>query len=213
MAVDLAAGADDALAATAGTTFDVLILDVMLPGSMDGFRLCSTLRGQHVESRVLMLTARDAVDDRVRGLEAGADDYLVKPFAFRELVARVRALTRRHLDDRSAVLEIGILCVDTSTREATLAGQPLVLTPKELAILEFFALHPGQLLSRSQLEQHLWNYDLAPASNLVEVYVGRIRRKLADAGGPDPFVTVRGGGYRLDRDRLCEPSSGAPGSA
>lgn len=213
MAVDLAADAEEGIAAATATAFDVVVLDVMLPGQVDGFALCAELRGRRVQSRVLMLTARDTVDDRVRGLEAGADDYLVKPFAFRELLARLRALTRRHLPDRSAVLDFGTLRVDTSAREATVDGRPILLTPKEFSILEYFAHHAGQLLTRSQVEQTIWNYDLAPASNLVEVYVGRIRRKLCDAGLPDPIVTIRGEGYRLDGRRLCDAFSGAPASA
>lgn len=213
MAVDVAADAEEGLIAATGAPFDVVVLDVMLPGSVDGIALCAQLRARRVRSRVLMLTARDTVDDRVRGLDAGADDYLVKPFAFRELLARLRALARRHLPDRSAVLEFGSLRIDTSAREATVEGRSVLLTPKEFAILEYFGHHAGQLLTRSQVEQTIWNYDLAPASNLVEVYVGRIRRKLCEAGLPDPFATIRGEGYRLDGRRLCDTSSSAPASA
>jgi DNA-binding response OmpR family regulator len=146
-----------------------------------------------------MLTARGSVEDRVAGLSCGADDYLVKPFAFRELLARVRALTRRHLDNRAAVLEAGPIRLDTVSREVTVGGRPLQLTAKELAILEYFMHHPGRVLTRVQVEDHVWNYDFAAESNLVEVYVGRIRRKLAAAGAGDAIATVRGVGYRLVR--------------
>lgn len=212
-AVDVVGDGDGAVTAAVMTPFDAIILDVMLPGETDGFAVCAQLRRARVRSRVLMLTARDAVDDRVRGLDAGADDYLVKPFAFRELLARLRALVRRHLDDRAAVIDIGSLQVDTSARDARVGGRSLVLTPKEFAILEFFVLHAGQLLTRSQVERAIWNDELAPTSNLVEVYVGRIRRKLVDAGVVDPFVTIRGEGYRFDRQRLCDAFSAGPASA
>jgi two-component system, OmpR family, response regulator len=145
-----------------------------------------------------MLTARDAVEDRVRGLEAGADDYLVKPFAVRELIARLRALARRHLPDRAAVLEIGMLVLDTGAHTLTVRGLEVPLTAKEFAILEFFMHNPGRLITRSQVIEHVWDYDFDGGRNLVEVYMGRLRHKLAQVGVPDPFVTVRGSGYRLD---------------
>lgn len=196
--VDVLEDGGEAIAAARATPFDAVVLDVMLAGSVDGFGVCATLRDHRVRTPVLMLTARDAVDDRVRGLEAGADDYLVKPFAFRELLARVRALTRRHLDIRSRMIRAGILVFDVSARRVTVAGHPLSFTAKELAILEYFLHHQGQLLSRSQIEEHVWNYDFESTSNLVEVYIGRIRRKLSGAGVPDPITTSRGEGYRFD---------------
>jgi two-component system OmpR family response regulator len=207
--VDIVEDGDEAIGAALTTPFDVVVLDVMLPGRLDGFGVCSRLREQRVRTPVLMLTARDAVDDRVRGLEAGADDYLVKPFAFRELLARVRALSRRQLADRSSVLRSGTLSLDLSARRAAVGDRPLTLTAKEFAILEYFLHHPGQLLSRTQLEEHVWGYDFDSDSNLVEVYIARIRRKLAAAGLPDPIVTLRGEGYRLEPTPACAPSSAA----
>jgi DNA-binding response OmpR family regulator len=208
---DLVADGEEAVAAALSTQFDVVVLDLMLPGGVDGFQVCSALRARRVRTPILMLTARDAVDDRVRGLEAGADDYLVKPFAFRELLARIRALTRRHIDTRSRLISAGDLAFDTSARQATVAGQPLELTAKEAAIIEYFLHHQGRMLSRSTIEEHVWNYDFDRPSNLVEVYIARIRRKLTAAGLLDPIVTLRGEGYRLDA-RRCERSSAVPAS-
>jgi len=198
ISVDIVGNGADAVSAAGATPFDVILLDVMLPGGLDGFQVCATLRRNRVHVPVLMLTGRDAVDDRVLGLEAGADDYLVKPFAFRELLARIRALSRRHLEDRSAILVAGSLSLDTAARIATVEGRPVVLTAKEFSILEYFLHNPGRVLTRTQVEEHVWNYDFDSASNLVEVYVGRIRRKLAAEGLPGLLVTVRGAGYRLD---------------
>jgi DNA-binding response OmpR family regulator len=198
LAVDVVPDGEEALAAATSTSFDVISLDVMLPGGMDGFAVCSELRRRRVRTPVLMLTARDAVDDRVKGLEAGADDYLIKPFAFVEFLARVRALARRHLEDRSAKLEVGQLIVDTAARELIVAGQPVRLTAKEFALLEYLVHHPRHVLSRGQIEEHVWNYDFQGGSNLVDVYVGRIRRRLREAGAHDKIVTLRGVGYRFD---------------
>jgi DNA-binding response OmpR family regulator len=208
---DLVADGEEAVAAALSTQFDVVVLDLMLPSGVDGFQVCSALRARRVRTPILMLTARDAVDDRVRGLEAGADDYLVKPFAFRELLARIRALTRRHIDTRSQLISAGDLAFDTSARQATVAGQPLELTAKEAAIIEYFLHHQGRMLSRSRIEEHVWNYDFDRPSNLVEVYIARIRRTLTAAGLLDPIVTLRGEGYRLDA-RRCERSSAVPAS-
>ena len=198
MTTDIVGNGDEALAAAEGDSFDAIILDVMLPGRRDGFQICTELRRRKVRTPVLMLTARDAVEDRVRGLEAGADDYLVKPFAFQELLARVRALTRRHLEDRTAILGAGALSLDTASRLVTVAGEHVVLTSKEFSILEYFLHNPSRLLTRTQIENHVWNYDFDSDSNLVEVYVGRIRRKLERVGMTRLLVTVRGAGYRLD---------------
>jgi DNA-binding response OmpR family regulator len=148
-----------------------------------------------------MLTARDAVGDRVKGLEAGADDYLVKPFAFRELVARTRALTRRNLDNRSVVLWVGDVCLDTEERLVTFRENAVDLSAKEFAILEYFLHNPRRILTREQIQEHVWNYDFASESNLVEVYVANIRRKLAAAGAPRTITTVRGAGYRYEAPR------------
>jgi DNA-binding response OmpR family regulator len=170
----------------------------MLPGYLDGFEVCAELRSRRVRTPILMLTALDAVEERVRGLNVGADDYLVKPFALSELLARLRALSRRHLDDRSATLRAGALELDTCKHRVTVDGFPVGLTMKEFAILELLLLHPGQLIARAQIEEHVWNYDFVGESNLVEVYIGRLRRKLAAAGLGNPIETVRHGGYRLE---------------
>jgi two-component system, OmpR family, response regulator MprA len=196
--VDVAADGVDGLNSAHLTPFDVVVLDAMLPG-MDGFEVCRDLRRAGVQIPVIMLTARDAVEDRVRGLAAGADDYLVKPFAFVELLARIRALGRRHLPDRSAVFEAGGLRLDTDARRLTIDGLELELTAKEMSILEYFFHHPNRVLTRTQIEDHVWNYDYASESNLVEVYIGRLRRKLSSRGVDHLIETMRGtGGYRLN---------------
>jgi two-component system OmpR family response regulator len=211
--VDVLADGRDAIEAAQGTAYDVVTLDVMLPGRQDGFQVCAELRRLRVRTPVLMLTGRDAVADRVRGLEAGADDYLVKPFAFVEFLARLRALARRHLADRSAVLEAGSIRLDTSARELTVRGTPVRLTTRELAILEHLMHHPRRVLSRTQIEEHVWDYDFDSASNLVDVYVGRIRRKLASAAAGEHIVTLRGAGYRFDPEPTCASSSDGHESA
>jgi two-component system OmpR family response regulator len=146
-----------------------------------------------------MLTGLGAVDDRVRGLESGADDYLVKPFALRELVARLRALARRHLPDRTAVLRAGAVRLDTGAHRADVAGTAMALTAREFAILELFMRYQGQVLSRARILENVWDFDLEDGDNLVEVYIGRLRRKLAAAGAGDLITTIRGAGYRFER--------------
>jgi len=197
MAVDAVHHGEDALAAASSTPYDVIVLDVLLPGK-DGFEVAREIRQRKLGTPILMLTALDAVEDRVRGLEAGADDYLVKPFAVRELIARVRALARRHLPDRTAVLNVGLLVLDTAGHSLTVRGVDVPLTAKEFAILEFFMHNPGRLLTRNQVLEHAWDYDFDGGRNLIEVYMARLRRKLAAVGADDPFVTVRGSGYRLE---------------
>ena len=194
--VDFVRAGDDAIAAASASGYDVISLDVMIP-QLDGLEVCHELRRTGVRTPILLLTGREAVDDRVRGLEAGADDYLVKPFAFEEYIARLRALARRHLADRSAVITLGSVRLDTHARRVSVGGRPLGLTGKELAILEFLMHNPGRLVSREQIAEHAWSYDYVGDSNLVEVYIGRLRRKLAAAGEPDAIHNVRGVGYRL----------------
>jgi DNA-binding response OmpR family regulator len=181
---------------------DVVLLDVMLPG-LDGLEVCRRLR-QHSEVPVIMLTARGGDLDIVGGLEAGADDYVVKPFALREVVARVRALTRRHLPDRTSILTAGPIRLDMAAHTLQVAGAPVELTAKEHAILEYFMLNPGLLLTRGQIIEHVWERDFEGSYNLIEVYVGRLRRKLTQAGAPDPILTVRGAGYRFDPPPPCD---------
>jgi two-component system OmpR family response regulator len=208
---DAVGTAAEALDAVASASYDVIVLDVMLPGGHDGFSVCSEMREGGISTPVLMLTARDSVDDRVRGLEAGADDYLVKPFAFRELVARIRAVTRRH-QPRSSVVEVGEVRLDAAAWSVTVAGQPVAMTPKEFAILELLMQNAGRLLTRSHIEEHVWDTDLHTESNLLEVYIARLRRKLAAGGATDLITTIRGAGYRLEAHGSCVPSSGAPAS-
>ena len=194
-AVDVAYDGESGLDAAMAAAHDAIVLDIMLP-RRDGLSLCHSLRDRRLETPVLMLTARDSVDDRVRGLEAGADDYLLKPFAFRELVARLRALTRRQLDSRKRVLKSGALRLDTDARRCSVGEREVLLTAKELAILEYLLHHPNQLLSRRQIEEHVWDYDFIGASNVVDVHIKQIRRKVRAAGLADPITTVRGSGYR-----------------
>jgi DNA-binding response OmpR family regulator len=167
----------------------------MLP-LLDGLEVARRLREHKVDTPILMLTARDGVDDRVAGLEAGADDYLVKPFALREVVARLRALTRRHVPNRKAELRAGKVLLDTAAHTLTVDGREVDMTAKEFAILEYFLLNQGRLLTRSQILEHAWDYDFDGGRNLIEVYIGRLRKKLIEAGADDPFVTIRGSGYR-----------------
>jgi DNA-binding response OmpR family regulator len=197
ISVDVIHDGDEGLAGAADTTFDVIVLDILLP-RMSGFQIAKELREKGVHTPILMLTARDSIDDRVRGLGSGADDYLVKPFAMRELIARIQALARRHLPGRSAILKAGPIQLDAAAHRLTVSGQEVELTAKEYAILEFFLHNPGRLLTRAQVIDHVWSYDFAPGRNLVEVYIGRLRQKLTKAGAQDPFVTLRGSGYRFE---------------
>lgn len=195
MAVDVVHDGEEAVVAGLGTPYDAIILDVMLP-RLDGFEVTRRLRDRRVESPILMLTGRDSIDDRVAGLEAGADDYLVKPFALREVVARLRALTRRHVPNRKAELRAGKVVLDTAAHTLAVDGEYVELTTKEFAILEYFMLNQGRLLTRGQILEHVWDYEFDGGRNLIEVYIGRLRSKLVQAGAGDPFVTVRGSGYR-----------------
>lgn len=178
------------------TAFDVVILDVMLPGG-SGFDLCRKLREKGSTTPVLMLTALDAVDDRVRGLEAGADDYLSKPFAFRELVARVQALSRRHPALTPAVHRVADLEVDLAARTVHRGGKPIDLTAKEFTLLELFVRHPGRVLDRATITAHVWDDNHDPFANLLEVLVRRLRRKIDDDYEPKLITTLRGAGYRF----------------
>jgi DNA-binding response OmpR family regulator len=200
MAVDVSHDGEEGLAAALTTGFDVIVLDVMLP-RLSGLEVARQLRDQRVQAPILMLTGRDAVDDRVAGLEAGADDYLVKPFALREVIARLRALTRRHLPDRAAGLRAGPVLLDTAAHVLTVNDRQVELTAKEFAILEYFLLNQNRLLTRGQIIEHVWDHGFEGGRNLVEVYVNRLRSKLIAAGAGDPFVTLRGSGYRYSANR------------
>ncbi|HWH02602.1 MAG TPA: response regulator transcription factor [Gemmatimonadales bacterium] len=179
-----------------GTDFDVVILDVRLPGGT-GFDLCRRLRDEGVAAPVLMLTALDAVDDRVRGLEAGADDYLTKPFDFRELVARIKALARRRPSVAPAVHKIADLTVDLSARTVSRAGKAITLTVKEFALLELFVLHTGAVVDRAAITAHVWDDNHDPFANVLDVLIRRLRAKIDDPFTPKLIATVRGAGYRL----------------
>jgi heavy metal response regulator len=195
-AVDVAYDGADALAMARAEPYDVIVLDIMLPG-IDGITVCQRLRAERRNMPVLMLTARDQVDDRVAGLDAGADDYLVKPFAFRELLARVRALLRRDGLSRDPVLRVGNLEVDTVSHEVRRNGRSIDLTSKEYAMLEYFMRNPNRVLTRTQIAEHVWDYDFMSMSNVIDVYVRYLRRKLNDDQEPRLFRTVRGTGYQL----------------
>lgn len=177
-------------------TFDVIVLDVMLPGG-DGFLLCREIRKRGVNAPVLMLTARDSVDDRVSGLDSGADDYLSKPFAFRELVARLRALGRRRPVPLPETVTIADLSVDLLSRRVTRGGKDIVLTAKEFALLEFFVRHAGQVVNRPSITAHVWDDNHDPFTNVLEVLVRRLRRKIDDGFDVKLIHTLRGAGYRL----------------
>jgi DNA-binding response OmpR family regulator len=196
---DLALDGEEGLALAQATPYDVIVLDVMLP-KLDGFEVCRRLRGGGVWTPILMLTARDAVQDRIAGLDAGADDYLVKPFAFGELLARVRALLRRESAAKQGVLHVADLTLEPAAQRVQWAGRPLDLTAREYRVLEALMRHPGWIVSRESLIESVWGFDFPDASdssNLVEVYVGRVRRKLAEHGAPALIQTIRGAGYRL----------------
>lgn len=177
---------------------DVVILDVMLPGG-SGFDLCRALRAAGRATPILMLTARDAVEDRVTGLDAGADDYLSKPFAFQELLARVRALARRSRVLAPRLVQVADLEVDLAAKRARRGGRTIELTAKEFALLECFALHPDEVLDRAQITAHVWDDNHDPFTNVLEVLVRRLRRKLDDGFEPKLIHTMRGAGYRLGR--------------
>ena len=196
LAADVAKNGEDALWMSEAHDYDVIVLDVMLPG-IDGFETCRRLRTSGVWSPVLMLTARDSVDDRVAGLDTGADDYLVKPFAFAELLARLRALARRGDAERPNVLGVGDLRLDPATREVRRGHSEIHLSAKEFALLETFMRRPGEVLSRLHLLEHAWDFAYENRSNVVDVYMRRLRRKIDEPFGRDSLETVRGAGYRL----------------
>jgi heavy metal response regulator len=195
-AVDVAYDGDEALQWVDAAEFDVIVLDVMLP-VRDGIEVCRTLRERGLRTPILMLTARDAVEDRVRGLDSGADDYLVKPFAFVELLARLRALTRREPAALGTVLQVGDLILDTTTREASRQGMSLELTSKEYALLEYLMRHPNQVLTRTMIAEHVWNYDFDNATNVIDVHIRNLRRKIDDPFPTRLIQTARGAGYRI----------------
>ncbi|HYY90347.1 MAG TPA: response regulator transcription factor [Chloroflexota bacterium] len=202
-AVDEAYDGEQGFEFATSSGYDVLILDLMLP-AMNGFELCRRLRALGNRAPVLLLTARDAIEDRVAGLDSGADDYLVKPFAFPELLARIRALLRRSGHSRDRVLRAGDLQLDPATREVRRGGQLVPLTSRECSVLEYLLRNPNRVLSRDQIAEHVWGFDFDATSNVIDVYVAILRRKLGDQGASQLLHTVRGIGYQL---RLPTPAS------
>jgi two-component system OmpR family response regulator len=194
---DVAVNGEDALWMAEATAYDVIVLDVMLPG-MDGFATCRRLRADGVRTPILMLTARDAVEDRIAGLDTGADDYLAKPFDFGELLARLRALARRGPTERDPVLRVGDLELDPAARSVRRAGVEIPLSAKEFQLLEVFMRHPGEVLSRYQLLEGAWDSEYEHRSNVIDVYVRYLREKVDRPFGVDTLETVRGAGYRLN---------------
>jgi DNA-binding response OmpR family regulator len=199
-AVDLALTGDDGLLWASMHTYDAIILDVLLP-DRDGISICRALRAARNTAPILLLTALGEVDDKVRGLDAGADDYLTKPFAFKELLARLRALLRRETIGNSAykspILQVADLTLDTTTHEVQRSGRHISLTSKEYALLEYLMRNAGQVLSRSMIAEHVWDYEAEHMSNIVDVYIRYLRRKLDEGFEPRLLHTVRGWGYQL----------------
>jgi DNA-binding response OmpR family regulator len=205
-AVDVSANGDEALYQTEINSYDIVILDVMIPGK-DGFEVCRELRKSGKRMPVLMLTARDAVEDRIRGLDHGADDYLTKPFEFRELLARMRALLRRSGELRPPQIKVGDLVLDMAAQSVSRSGRQIPMTAKEYALAEFLARNAGRVVGRAEIAEHVWDEEFDPFSNLIEVYVNRLRRKI-DAGEAKPLLqTRRGAGYLLGSpETAAEPS-------
>lgn len=188
-----------ALALASREPFDLLLLDVMLP-SLNGLEVCRRLRAQGVDSPILILTARDTLDDKIDGLDAGADDYLVKPFHIAELLARARALVRRGTGS-STLLKVGDLALDPLSRKATRGGKNIPLSATEYSLLEYLMRHPDRVLTRAVLLDHVWQYDFQGQDNVLEVYISALRRKI-DKGNPSPLIhTVRGAGYRMSVEK------------
>jgi DNA-binding response OmpR family regulator len=195
-AVDNAYDGEEAEYMAETTPFDLIVLDVMLP-KKDGLAVCRSLRTKGVNTPILMLTAKDSVEDRVTGLDSGADDYLVKPFAFSELLARLRALLRREVLPRVQKFQVGDLTLDPQSREVWRDGAPLELTTKEYAILEYFMRRPNAVVTRTMLGESVWDYEFDGLSNIIDVYIRRLRQKVDRDGQPSLIQTVRGAGYRL----------------
>jgi heavy metal response regulator len=199
-AVDVARDGADGLEYALSFDYDAIVLDIMLP-KMNGLEMLREIRNRRVKSPVLLLTARDAVDDRVRGLDVGADDYLVKPFAFPELLARLRALLRRPPLQSGNLLSMNDLEMDLTQREVRRGGKRIELSPREFALLELLLRHPNQVLTRTQIVEHVWNFDFYADTNVVDVYIGYLRRKIDRENALPLIHTVRGVGYRLSEDK------------
>ena len=196
-AVDGAATGDEALERASSTTYDAIILDAMIPPP-DGFEVCRRLRNSGVTIPIIMLTARDALADRVEGLDSGADDYLVKPFEFAELLARLRAVLRRRDARQDPVITVDDLKIDTRSHRVTRAGQEIGLTTKEYTLLEYLAAQAGRVIGRDEIAEHVWNEQYDPFSNLIEVYIGRLRRNIDRERSTRLIHTIRGAGYIIE---------------
>ena len=194
--IDIAYDGEDGLYQAEAGGFDVIVLDILLPG-LDGLEVCRRLRAQRVETPILMLTARDAIVHRVEGLDTGADDYLTKPFAIAELLARVRALGRRRAPSRSEVLRVADLTLDPTRHRVERGGTEIELTRKEFALLEYLMRHPNQVLTREQIMDHVWGYDFASLTNVVDLYIHYLRNKVEKGRGKKLIRTVRGVGYSI----------------
>ena len=195
-AVDVACDGEDGEHLAEMFPYDLIVLDLILP-KKDGIEVCRSLRRKQVKSRILMLTCRDTVGDRIRGLDSGADDYLIKPFVFDELSARIRALLRREIANGSPILQAGELTLNTATREARRGDRNIELTSKEYAMLEYFMRNPDVVITRRMLEEHVWDLSLESESNLIEVYIRRLRQKIDGVNNDSLIETIRGAGYRL----------------
>ncbi|MBA3865564.1 MAG: response regulator transcription factor [Solirubrobacterales bacterium] len=199
LTVDVAGSGEEAVGMARSSAYDAVLLDVILPG-IDGFETCRQMREEGIWSPVLMLTARGSLEDRVSGLDGGADDYLTKPFSFAELLARLRALVRRGQSERPSIIEVGELRLDPATREVWRGDTEIELSAKEFVLLETFMRRPGHVLTRSQLLDQAWEYDFEHRSNVIEVYIRYVRLKIDVPFGVKSIETVRGAGYRLRKD-------------
>ncbi len=198
-AVDVARNGEEALSFAASAPYDVVILDLMLP-RIDGITVCRRLRSSDLSVSILILTAKDSIEDRVAGLDAGADDYLVKPFAFAELLARIKALLRRPKGMKPNLLQAGDLELDVVRRRVVRAGSAIELTPKEYSLLEYMMRNRGQVLTRTQILEHVWNYDFYAGSNIVDVYIRYLRKKIDEGHKERLIKTIRGVGYTICED-------------
>jgi DNA-binding response OmpR family regulator len=201
-AVDVEHDSDSGLGAALNEPYDLMIIDRMLPGSMEGLEICREIRGKGISTPVLILTAKDQVVDRVTGLDSGADDYLVKPFAFEELLARIRALLRRPKESKGNILTVGDLSLDTVSHDVKRDGQSITLSSKEFALLEYLMRHAGQVVNKDAIISHVWNFDADILPNTVEVYIGYLRTKIDKPVKEKPLIyTLRGFGYKLEASR------------
>jgi DNA-binding response OmpR family regulator len=194
--VDTVYDGEEAMYMAETSPYNLIILDTMIP-KKDGIAVCQELRAKKVNTPILMLTARDSIEDRVKGLGSGADDYMVKPFTFSELLARLRALSRREIPVKTPMIQVGNLVLDTSTREAWRGQRKIDLSTKECFILEYFMRHPNMVITRTMIEENAWDYDFDSTSNFIDAHVRRIRSKIDEEGNDSLIQTIRGAGYRL----------------